>query len=625
MNPALLSRAGRAAILAWAALLCGGAVQAGEPVILDRAEIAYRELADSASPGGAARDGAALPVQLPDAWRHRAERRVVLAAYRLSFDNAGGAALWAYVPRVRTNAEFRLNGAPVWDGGSMTAPLARHANAPFFFELPAALLRPGANELEIRVASGAGTNGGLSRVFVGPRAALWPEYAMRHFLQQGGVYVTSGIIAATSLYIFLIWLRMRRQQRGFLFLALAGLVWAARNLNLVWLGGAGWSVEGQWLVEVLSYLGHGVFFAFLGLFLLEEYEPPRSRTRRLMTWGIAAFLVPGPFLFMAYRSPTPAMTIWFAAAAPVLLGMIFILVRNARRQRRLGDWMFLALFVLLLALNVHDNLVLMGRLGFERINLAHYGGLAFFFAIAHMLVARYAEASLAVERINATLEDRLRAREAELSANYAAIGNMEKATAVLEERSRIMRDLHDGLGAQLLSAIHKVRRGRSASVDVEQVLQDCLNDMRLVIEVSEPYNANLGTAVGGARYHLEQRLSAAGLRLVWEIGNIPEDMDIGPTRTLQLVRIMQEAISNVLKHAGASQVKVSLAVGKDDLRLGIADNGRGIGEESLEHAGHGLTNMRRRAEGIGGTLRIDSGADGTLIEVKVPIEAGQSG
>lgn len=591
---------------------------AAEPVILDRAEIAYREFADPAAPGGAARDGAALAVKLPDAWRHRAERRVVLAAYRLRFDNPGGAALWVYVPRVRTNAEFLLNGAPVWDGGSMTPPLARHANAPFFFELPAALLRPGANELEVRVASGAGTNGGLSRVFVGPREALWPEYALRHFLQQGGVYVTSGIIAATSLYIFLIWLRMGRQQRGFLFLALAGLVWAARNLNLVWPGGAGWSVDAQWFVEVLSYFGHGVFFAFLGLFLLEEYEAPGSRIRRFMTWGIVAFLVPGPFLFMAYRSPTPAMTIWFAAAAPVLLGMIFILVRHARRQRRLGDWLFLALFVLLLALNVHDNLVLMGKLDFERINLAHYGGLAFFFAIAHMLVARYAEASLAVERLNVTLEDRLRAREAELSANYAALGGMEKATAVLEERARIMRDLHDGLGAQLLSAIHKVRRGRAASVDVEQVLQDCLNDMRLVIEVSDPHNANLATAVGGARYHLEQRLAAAGLHLVWEIGDIPDELDLGPTRTLQLVRILQEAVSNVIKHAGATTVTVTLALGRDDLRMSIADNGRGIGEEALGHPGHGLNNMRRRAEETGGALRIDSGPAGTSIEVHVP-------
>ncbi|KAB2838752.1 MAG: hypothetical protein F9K47_17405, partial [Burkholderiales bacterium] len=248
----------------------------------------------------------------------------------------------------------------------------------------------------------------------------------------------------------------------------------------------------------------------------------------------------------------------------------------------------------------------------------HYGGLAFYLAIAHMLVVKYSEANLAVEQLNLTLEDRLRAREAELRENYAAIGKMEKTTAVLEERGRIMRDLHDGLGAQLLSAIHKLRRDRSASLNVEQVLQDCLADMRLVIEVSEPDDANLASVIGSARYQLEQRLASAGLHLSWEIGDLPEELDLGPTRTLQLVRIMQEAVSNVLKHAQATVLRVKLDVDPEWLRLAIIDNGRGF-DATQPRNGHGLNNIQRRAADIGGVATLESGPQGTQIEIKLAV------
>ena len=615
-----------AAGLAIAVLTASGAAAAADravPTALVQAEIVFRDLAEPGRAETIVRDSSIIPVDLPDAWIHRPERRVALAAYRLSFENTGSAPLWLYVPRVRSNAEFRLNGAMVWSGGNMSAPLARHAHSPFLFALPDALLRDGRNEIEIRVASNAGTNGGLSRVYLGSREALWSAYTQRHFLQQTSVFVTSGIIAATAFYILFIWFATRGRHRGYFFLALAGLVWAARNLNLVWSGGAGWSADEQWFVEVLSYLGHGVFFAFLGLFLLDEYVPRGSRLRRAMNWGIALFLIPGPFLFGYYRNPSPALTLWFAAAAPILLGMLVILLRNARRQASLGSWLFFAMFLLLLLLNAHDNLVLTGRLDFERVNLAHFGGLAFFLAVAHMLVLKYAEANLAVERQNLTLAERLRAQEVQLAANYAAIGKMERATAVLEERGRIMRDLHDGLGAQLLSAIHAVRRGDLAGAQVEQVLQDCLNDMRLVIEVSAPYCSQLGTAMGGVRYHLEQRLAAAGLRLVWQIGDISDQLDLGPTKTLQLVRILQEAVSNVLKHASASVVTVALAVDAGELRLAISDNGRGFSAPA-ERAAHGLANMRRRAADMGGTLQIETAAAGTTVEARIPLPAADA-
>jgi len=607
--------------LAWAIGL-SVAPPAGDvaAAIVDKGRVVSRQLAVPDGEAKPMNDDKKFEVTLPDGWVSRPDRQVQRTVYQLVFQATEEGPLWIYVPRVRTNAEFRVNSHVVWSGGSMRFPLARNAHTPILFSVPDKLAHPGENVLEVEVASSAGTNGGLSRVYLGSRAALWPLYAERHFWQQTSVFVTSGIIAATSLYILFIWIETGRRRSGYLLLALAGLVWAARNLNLVWIGGDGWTESAQRWMEHAAFLGHGVFFGLLGLFLLDEYEPQGSKLRGVMSNGILFFVFLGPLLFVVFPGPSPAMTIWLLAAAPILAGMLFVLARHAHRQRTIGTWLFFAMFLLLIVLNVHDNLVLIGKLNFERVNLAHFGGLAFFLAIAHMLVGKYSEAMLAVEKQYLVLEDRLAAQERELSKNYAAMGAMEKESAIIQERGRIMRDLHDGMGAQLLSAVHSVRRGSLDSKQTEEVLQDCLADMRLVIEVSEPKISQLGTVLGSVRYHLEQRLTAAGLRMRWEVGDLPEDLDLGPTRTLQIVRIIQEAVSNVIKHADATTVTVEVRLEGKALTVRIADDGKGF-LAIPEKIGFGVENMRRRANDIGATVRVASGSVGTVVELIAEIGA----
>lgn len=563
-------------------------------------------------------DAPGIPVTLPDNWRSRPGSAPSETVYRMTFPAPSIGRPWVYIARVRTNAEIYLNGAFVWSGGRMSPPLTRHANTPFLFPLPQDLLKPGQNELRVRVAARRGANGGLSQVYVGANEPLAREYSRRMLEQNYSVYITSAIIATTSLYILFIWLETRRRERGYLFAAIAGLIWSARNLNLVWKDESGSTELLQQIVENLTYMGHGWFFGFFGLFLLYELQEIRTRAGRLFARVIVALILACPAVFLIFDSPSPALTILLVSVSPVLACMAWLLVRNALLRRTLGAAVLALLFFVLIALHVYDNLVLVGVLPFDRVYLGHFGGFLFFVAIAQMLVAKYGRVLSDYETLNATLEDRLRLREMELAANYDELSRLARRRTTLEERERIMRDLHDGLGAQLLSAIHDVRRRNVAKEDMEGLLQDCLDELRLAIDSGEPHSQHLDTLLGGLRYRMEQRLSAAGIQLKWNVAELPQKVNLGETGAVHFTRLIQEAITNVIRHSRASELVVTLGFDAEAVHLEIRDNGIGF-DAAPARQGHGVSNMQHRAAQLNADLRIETSKRGTAILLNLPI------
>ena len=166
----------------------------------------------------------------------------------------------------------------------------------------------------------------------------------------------------------------------------------------------------------------------------------------------------------------------------------------------------------------------------------------------------FARAMGEAERLNRELEQRVRDKHAELERNYEALHALESGRAVAEERERIMRDMHDGMGGQLVSTLAMVESGRGSARAVADALRDALDDLRLVIDSLDPVEGDLGAALGQVRHRLEPRLERNGIRFDWRVLDLPAVSDLGPERVLQVLRIVQEAIANVVKHASASTV-----------------------------------------------------------------------
>jgi signal transduction histidine kinase len=193
---------------------------------------------------------------------------------------------------------------------------------------------------------------------------------------------------------------------------------------------------------------------------------------------------------------------------------------------------------------------------------------------------------------------------------------LERDHATTEERQRIMQDMHDGVGSQLLSTLIIVKRGATTQNETVALLQDCLDDMRLAIDSLSPTDSDLLPVLGNFRFRMESRFKELGLALQWRNHDLPDSFEVAPHAGLHVLRILQEALTNVLKHARANNVIVDLNFSPRSLQIQITDDGIGflvVGKST----GRGLSNMQARAQKIGASFNIEHLSPGTVIRLSI--------
>jgi signal transduction histidine kinase len=229
---------------------------------------------------------------------------------------------------------------------------------------------------------------------------------------------------------------------------------------------------------------------------------------------------------------------------------------------------------------------------------------------------------------------------ADLSAiaiNDARLRERERYTAVLEERDRLAREMHDSL-AQVLAYLHLKARalGKAAAQDgldgIEAGLEEIASaadeayaDVReAIVGLREPLNGG-GLPQALASY-LEKFRRQSGIAAALEL---PEDVppELRPEVEVQLLRVVQEALTNVRKHAGARRARVRLGRENGWVTLSIEDRGRGFDLAAVEGDGgnrFGLRTMRERVERVGGVLAIETGhGRGTKVIARLPVGVGR--
>lgn len=222
------------------------------------------------------------------------------------------------------------------------------------------------------------------------------------------------------------------------------------------------------------------------------------------------------------------------------------------------------------------------------------------------------------QRLNALLEERVREKQCELEHQFEVLQRLMRDAAVAEERRRLMSDMHDGIGASLISTLSLVECGKTSSEQVATALRECIDDLRLAIDSLEPADGDLGPVLGGLRYRLEPRLKAKGIRLEWQVQDLPKLAALTPQNVLHVLRILQEAFANVLKHAQATRLRVATRVDDGRVAIEVSDDGCGFDIEQPA-SGRGLANMRKRAHAIGGELGIRADSRGTTLALTLPI------
>lgn len=210
-----------------------------------------------------------------------------------------------------------------------------------------------------------------------------------------------------------------------------------------------------------------------------------------------------------------------------------------------------------------------------------------------------------------------------LLATENARRTLEVSSAVAGERERMMREIHDGIGAGLVAAIASAeKRGQENSTAIH-ALKGALADLKIAVDSLEPCEGNVATLLASLRYRLEPELNKSGVRFEWKVDEVPQMDWLTAPNALHVLRIFQEAIVNIISHADASVITMACHLdfwlGHPGVQITMSDNGSGFNPE-LKSSGHGRKNMEQRAEALGGQLRIASEiGKGSRISLWLPL------
>ena len=187
------------------------------------------------------------------------------------------------------------------------------------------------------------------------------------------------------------------------------------------------------------------------------------------------------------------------------------------------------------------------------------------------------------------------------------------------ERSRLSKEMHDGLGPLLTSIRLKIQAldlRKEDKIRLTNELDDTIREVRrmsnnLMPSVLTDFGA--GEAIGNL---VQQIKEDAPMQILYK-NAMNEALAVSDDINIALYRIAQESLNNAIKHSRASEVKISVTQFEDHLSFYISDNGIGF-DVNGRYEGHGLRNLRERVKLLNGTIYFDSGNEGTTIEAEIP-------
>lgn len=549
----------------------------------------------------------------------------VLLRTEFAYPSADAEKAWSiFIPRFTSGVEIVVNGAVILDSRRMRSVGRIDRNVAVIAPIPLALLHDGANELVVRLHLWGPLTGYLDAPYAGPDSELRQAYGGRAFLFATLPLALAIWQAMVGMILGLIFFA-RPHEKAYGWLAAAMAVGTAQHFIpmpasalLRGLLGASGSLECALAVHFAAHL--------TGL--------------RIRPWGVFLFLPAALVLLTALLGPAELLpTIYGLFGLPsigLFVSMVAVILGRAAVARR--DWSLAYLgstLTVVAVFWVHDAMTIMDALPGERILLGRLSYSTVLIAIGLGLTWRFVQALNQADDFTARLVEQVREAEKKLRASFAREEEQSRKEALAAERTRLMRDLHDGLGGQLVSIVAMAEQ--TGGTKIGDAARAALKDLRLVIDAMEEIDGDLMLVLGSWRERMAAQLRAHDIALSWQVlkpEGLPIFPGLRPWHVIQIVRLLDEAVTNAIKHSGAGTLKVVIdSVAGDDGspggRITIEDDGRGFcAQEASSDPGHrlpggrGLLNMKKRAEFCGATLDIASGGDGTRVDLWLPASAG---
>jgi signal transduction histidine kinase len=577
-------------------------------------------------------------VTLPHKWTVTNPGAIGYGWYRIQFD------LETIPPWVAAIAldsarcdavDFYVNGTGIGSSTDVAPRVGRGIglNTPVYLTFPTTLLKLGENVILARMYTHHAVLNlqGLGRVTFGDAHSVRKQFVA---VEEWGFYAERSLIAMTfaaGIISVFVWLAQRRD-RVLLWYAIACLSWVTAGVlwnALRWTHLPGKMIDVQYaLIVYWSYglvvpavilamrmagIRRPLFEAALWLFLLAEFVAPMAE---FPTWE--QYSLTTKYMMVRLLAQDAINGVLLASGAGIIVTAVW-------RRRRWPDIVAAGSLGAMAALMFYEAARYLGWVDIEAPVLRPYHVPLLVFAIGAAIFDRHVRAVWRMQRSNVELQRRVDEKAREIEAYHAERESRLRQEALIRDRQRILADMHDGLGASLVGLLRYAQSGAANARGLEARVTEALQELRIAVDALEPAEGDLGTVLGKLRHRIAPLVEAGGMRLTWDAEELPPMETLDSSAVFAIQRVVLEAVSNAIQHAGAGEIRISSrAEGADSVAITVQDDGRGY-DSRKPSTGLGLGNMRRRAESLGGSLDIaPAPGGGTRVTLRVPVNLGRS-
>ena len=562
-------------------------------------------------------------ISLPDNWSQRWPQHSGVAWYRISWQApcaAPNTSMALYVDAISMAGAIYAEEQLLWRDAHLQEPLSRSWNRPRMLTLPPSTPNQATQHLYVRVSGDALNSPGMGALRIADVDTISALQQDRQWQHRTLFLINAILSASLGLFCACIWL-LRRQETALGWYMLASLTWLAFLYNLLATETAPFPNAKVFMQAHISafVLYTLCFCTFTWRFI--QHEAPRLQLL-LRTFCVLALLG-------IWGVPAPLQA---AALAWAFFGSVLILSINSVLVTVWG-WRSHELTSRLLALTMLAciSLGLLSLLAYLRVftlpsNLVAYTSLLLTVFMALILAMRLTQSLQRIEAFHHELGNKIRETELNLTASLAEQHSAAVKQMQTQERTHLAHDLHDGLGGALIRSIMVLEQADEPVDNAKNlsILKLLRSDLRQIIDQFSAEAANIPTTpvvwLAPLRHRYVQLCESMDMNVSWEVAKTWHTPPQAP-HCLTLYRVIEEALTNVIKHSAARQVKVRFYCDVQHLYLLIEDDGVGFDVAASQQSGIsiGMNSMRTRVNRLHGQLTLHSEAGCTRLEVSVPL------
>jgi signal transduction histidine kinase len=500
---------------------------------------------------------------------------------------------------------------------------ADYAKGPRYIEILQGRLHS-SNLLRIRIRADLGRRGGLAPMVLGPDEEVHPLYLSNYRWRSTGSFAVIILGLLMGFMAMMLWATQvdatvptePRRDPLYLYAGLAELFWTI-NVSDAILENPPLSWPWWGMVTLLSA---AIWVASMAFFCIEvagwSKRPATSWMRRWLALMLVGSVVAAVGALVLGHPAV--LTLWYAGLVVTVMVLFPALTWKAFHGGALSLKLTTAALLLNGVVGIRDLIVFRINPVYGENTFLRYSSVLFGLTLGYIVIRRFRTATARARDLTANLAQRVAQKEDELLQTYQRVEQLAREQERTAERARILRDMHDGVGSHISTAIRQLETGRASSAQVLQTLRDSLDQLKLSVDALNLPPGDIGGLLANIRYRLEPRFSALDIHLIWEVDELEPVLRLDGAAMRQLQFMLFEALSNVLQHAHARSLRIRaqpMRLGSPAVKLQIIDDG--VGFDVNAPVKRGLRSMAERASAIGAVLLWSSAPGQTVVEISL--------